>query len=77
MITIDQGSEFKNQLNGEMMKILNIRHHLITAYHPQVDKINRVGGEGVLRRSVENCNSGLLRSIDTTHYFIKDLCVQC
>ena len=44
VITIDQGSEFKNQLNDEMMKILNIRHHLITAYHPQVDKIKRVGG---------------------------------
>ncbi|KAL5517688.1 hypothetical protein EMCRGX_G003286 [Ephydatia muelleri] len=35
VITTDQGSEFKNQLNDEMMKILNIKHHLITAYHPQ------------------------------------------
>ncbi|KAL5481207.1 hypothetical protein EMCRGX_G021320, partial [Ephydatia muelleri] len=34
VITTDQGSEFKNQLND--VKILNIRHHLITAYHPQV-----------------------------------------
>ena len=41
VITTDQGSECKNQLNDEMM---NIRHHLITAYHPQVDKIKRVGG---------------------------------
>ena len=57
VITTDQGCEFKNQLNNEIMKILNIRHCLITAYHPQVDKIKRVG-EGVLRRSVENCNSG-------------------
>ena len=75
VITTDQGSEFKNQLNDEVVKIMNIRHHLITVYHPQVDKIKRVGGWGA-RRSVENCNSGLLRSIDTTHYFIKDLCVQ-
>eukprot|EP00731_Ephydatia_muelleri_P004908 Em0002g1084a len=30
VITTDQGSEFKNQLNDEMMMILNIRHHLIT-----------------------------------------------
>ena len=44
VITTDQGSEFKNQLDDEMMKILNIGHHLITAYHPQVDKIKRVGG---------------------------------
>eukprot|EP00731_Ephydatia_muelleri_P005995 Em0003g243a len=35
VITTDQGSELKNQLNDEMMKILNIKHHLITAYHPQ------------------------------------------
>ena len=60
VITTDQGSEFKNQLNDEMMKILNIKHHLITAYHPQVDKIKRVG-EVVLRVSVEKCDSGLLR----------------
>ena len=46
VITTGQGSEFKKQLNDEMMKILNIRHHLITAYHPQVDKIKRVGGRG-------------------------------
>ena len=80
VITIDQGSEFKNQLNDEMMKILNIRHYLITSYHPQVDKIKRVGGGGgggkvVLRLSVEKSNSGLLRSIDTTHYSVKDICV--
>ena len=72
VITTDQGSEFKNQLND--VKILNIRHHLITAYHPQVDKI-RGWGEVVLRISVEKSNSGLLKSIETTHYFIKDLCV--
>ena len=71
VITTDQGSEFKNQLNDEMMKILNIRHHLITAYHPQVDKIKRVGGSSAVGKS----NSGQLRSIDTTHYFSKDLCV--
>ena len=44
VVTTDQGSEFKNQLNDEMMKILNIRHHLLTAYSPQVGKIKRVGG---------------------------------
>ena len=40
VITTDQGSEFKNQLND--VKILIIRHHLITAYHPQVDKIKNI-----------------------------------
>ena len=49
VITTDQGSEFKNQLNDEMMKILNIRHQLITAHHPQVDEIKRAGArEGVV-----------------------------
>ena len=42
VITTDLGNEFKNQLNDEMMK----DYHLITAYHPQVDKIKRVGGRG-------------------------------
>lgn len=36
IVTTDQGSEFKNGLNDEMMKLLNIKHHLTTAYHPQV-----------------------------------------
>ena len=36
ILTTDQGSEFKNNLNDEMMKLLGIKHHLTTAYHPQV-----------------------------------------
>ena len=39
VITTDQGSEFENQLKDEVMKILTIRHHLITAYHPQVGEV--------------------------------------
>jgi transposase InsO family protein len=35
-ITTDQGREFKNGLNEKLMKSLNIKHHLITPYHPQV-----------------------------------------
>ena len=57
---------------NEMMQILNIRHHLITAYHPQADKIKR---EGVLSRSASKCNSGLSRVFVTMHlniYFIKE-----
>ena len=36
VLTTDQGKEFINQLNDEVMKLLGIRHHLITAYHPEV-----------------------------------------
>ena len=37
LITTDQGSEFNNKLNSELMKKLKIRHLLTTAYHPQVN----------------------------------------
>ena len=36
LLTTDQGTEFKNALNTELMKSLRVKHHLITAYHPQV-----------------------------------------
>ncbi|KAL5479604.1 hypothetical protein EMCRGX_G023150 [Ephydatia muelleri] len=56
VITTDQGSEFKNQLNDEMMKILNIKHHLITAYHPQsnglVERFNQ-SLQNMLRKYIQ------------------------
>ncbi len=36
VVTSDQGKEFNNKLNSELMKLLNIDHHLTTPYHPQV-----------------------------------------
>ena len=36
VLTTDQGKEFKNNLNKELMKKLRIKHHLITPYHLQV-----------------------------------------
>ena len=36
VITTDQGGEFNNDLNTELMNKLNIKHHLTTPYHPQV-----------------------------------------
>ena len=32
----DQGKEFKNELDHELMKKLYIEHRLTTPYHPQV-----------------------------------------
>ena len=36
VITTDQGREFNNKLNRELMKQLNIEHRLTTPYRPQV-----------------------------------------
>lgn len=36
VLTTDQETEFKNELNEELMRILGIEHRLTTAYHPQV-----------------------------------------
>ena len=36
VIATDQGSEFNNQLNHQLMSALQIDHRLTTAYHPQV-----------------------------------------
>lgn len=36
VVTSDQGTEFNNKLNTEMMKLLGINHRLTTPYHPQV-----------------------------------------
>ena len=36
VITSDQGNEFNNKLNGELMERLQIDHRMTTPYHPQV-----------------------------------------
>ena len=36
VITSDQGSEFNNSLNRELMALLKIDYRLTTPYHPQV-----------------------------------------
>ena len=38
IVTSDQGGEFVNRLNKELMTKLGIRHHLTAVYHPQVNK---------------------------------------
>ena len=36
VVTTDQGREFNNELNREMMTVLNNKHRLTTPYQPQV-----------------------------------------
>ena len=54
VVTSDQGSEFNNNLDKELMKLLNVDHRLTSPYHPQVKQysiyiykyIGRGSGEG-------------------------------
>jgi IS30 family transposase len=36
IVTSDNGTEFNNKLNEELMTLLGIDHRLTTPYHPQV-----------------------------------------
>ena len=36
LLTTDQGSEFKNEIDKQMMKLLGIKRIFTTPYHPQV-----------------------------------------
>ena len=36
VVTSDQGTEFNNAINQELMKLLKIDYRLTTPYHPQV-----------------------------------------
>ena len=40
VITTDQGKEFHNLLNREMMDALGIQHRLTTTYHPQANGLD-------------------------------------
>ena len=40
VITTDQGKEFNNCMNAELMKTCNIKHRLTTAYHPQANGLD-------------------------------------
>ena len=37
VLTSDQGTEFNNQINKELMNLLDIDYRLTTPYHPQVN----------------------------------------
>ena len=36
LLTTDQGTEFKNEIDKQMMKLLGIKRIFTTPYHPQV-----------------------------------------
>ena len=40
VVTTDQGREFHNQVNKELMNVFGIQHRLTTAYHPQANGLD-------------------------------------
>ena len=40
VLTSDQGSEFNNHMNAELMHVMGIQHRLTTAYHPQANGLD-------------------------------------
>ena len=40
VVTTDQGSEFRNQVNEEFMNVFRIQHRLTTAYRPQANGLD-------------------------------------
>ena len=40
VLTTDQGKEFNNKVNSELMRLFGIKHRLTTAYHPQANGLD-------------------------------------
>ena len=40
VLTTDQGKEFNNKVNAELMRMFGIKHRLTTAYHPQANGLD-------------------------------------
>ena len=40
VMTTDQGKEFRNHINEELMKVFGLQHRLTTAYHPQANGLD-------------------------------------
>ena len=51
VITTDQGREFRNQVNHQLVEVFGIKHCLITPYHPQANGLD------------EKCNQTLMNAV--------------
>ena len=40
VLTTDQGKEFDNKVNSDLMRVFGIKHRLTTAYHPQANGLD-------------------------------------
>ena len=40
VVTTDQGKEFHNKVNSELINVFGIKHRMTTAYHPQANGLD-------------------------------------
>ena len=59
VITTDQGTEFKNKVNDELMNAFNIDHRLTTAYHPQAN--------GLVERFNQTLTNSIVKYVESNH----------
>nr|XP_047129866.1 uncharacterized protein LOC124805802 isoform X1 [Hydra vulgaris] len=56
VVTSDQGTEFYNQINRELMSLLNVKHQFTTAYHPQANGLDERFNQTIQLMLVKFCN---------------------
>ena len=57
VITTDQGREFHNRVNSELMKILGIDHRLTTAYYPQANGLDERYNQTLVNSLAKFCQT--------------------
>ena len=60
IITTDQGKEFYNKVNAELMNVFGIDHRLTTAYHPQANGLDERYNQTQLQYLLLHCKIKLL-----------------
>ena len=60
VLTTDQGKEFNNKMNKQLMVVFNINHRLTTAYHPQAngldERFNQTLSNSLAKFVQDNCD---------------------
>jgi hypothetical protein len=55
LLTSDQGREFRNGLDKQIMELLNIKRHFITPYHPQANGLDERWNQTLKQMLVKYC----------------------
>ncbi len=67
VVTSDQGREFNNELNTELMELLGIDYRLTTPYHPQSVQILHSGGNHWITISTVGTRHATVRIYDSLY----------